>query len=200
MLFGVKGFVSSFSLFPVVWLALALVDVRWSTMQQNAINIVAQSRTDDVQECLEGALKAKLRFEVRVCRRRSGWFDLCDESRSELHTVTYDEVTESYRVVSDRLDDEQEPIALEISSRPEAIRLATSLEGLPLKFLLHEEPDLLDHKEAYLQVRTVFICRGNSSRPFTHISRVLTLGLLNNVEDRSAWEDFPLPGQARPTE
>jgi hypothetical protein len=109
-----------------------------------------------------------------------------------LHTVTYDEVTESYRVVSDRLNDEQEPIALEISSRSEAVRLVTSLENLPLSFLTREEPDMLGHSGAYVQVRTVFTCRGNSSRPFTHLSRILTFGLLNNVEERSDWFDFAL--------
>jgi len=180
------------ALFPMLVFAFSLVEVRWTTPTQNAIQVVAPERSADVQECLEDSLKAKLRFEVRVCRKRSGWVDHCDEPRSELHTVTYDEVTESYRVVSDRLDDEQEPISIEVPSRVEAVRLVTSIENLPLKFLTPEEPELLNHAEAYLQIRTVFNCRGNSSRPFTHISRILTFGLLNNVEDRSGWEDFAL--------
>lgn len=192
MVVGFAAVLRSIALLPFLSIALSLVDVRWTTIAQDAVNIVALHRGAEVLECLEDSLKAKLRFEVRVCRRRSGWVDFCEESRNELHTVTYDEVTESYRVVSDRLNDEQEPIALEISSRPEAVRLVTSLENLPLSFLTREEPDMLGHSGAYLQVRTVFTCRGNSVRPFTHISRILTFGLLNNVEDRSDWHDFAL--------
>jgi hypothetical protein len=172
--------------------------LRGIALMQDAIHIRAPHRAAEVLECLEDSLKAKLRFEVRVCRRRSGWVDFCEESRNELHTVTYDEVTESYRVVSDRLNDEQEPIALEISSRSEAVHLVTLLENLPLSFLTREEPSMLGHSRAYVQVRTVFTCRGNSSRPFTHLSRILTFGLLNNVEERSEWFDFALhqPGEA----
>lgn len=181
-----------FSVLPLFWLTLALVDVKWTTSTQDAINIAAQHRTPEILECLEESRKAKLRFEVRMCRKRSGWTDYCEEPRNELHTVTYDEVTESYRVVSDRLNDEQEPIAVEIPSRAEAVRVVTSLENMPLGFLMREEHDLHGHSAAYVQVRTAFTCRGNSSRPFAHISRILTFGILNSVEDRSEWEDFSL--------
>jgi hypothetical protein len=192
MTVGGAGLLRGFILSPILIFAFSLVEVRWTTPAQNAIQVAVPDRAAGVQGCLEDSLKARLRFEVRVCRKRSGWVDRCEEPRAELHTVTYDEVTESYRVVSDRLDDEQEPIAIEVPSRAEAVRLVTTLENLPLKFLTPLEPELLNHAGAYVQIRTVFTCRGNSSRPFTHISRILTFGLLNNVEDRSSWEDFAL--------
>jgi hypothetical protein len=177
---------------PLLPIALALVDVNWSTERQESINIVAPDREQDILSCLENSLKARLRFEVRLCRKRSGWFDHCAEPRSELHTATYDEVTESYRVVADRLNDAGEPIAVEVPTRAEAVKLVTAIEALPIAFLTRDEPEIVRHSGAYLQVRTVFMCRGNSSRPFAHISRILTLGLLNNVEDRSDWSDFTL--------
>ena len=175
---------------------LALIDVNWSTNRQESINIGAPTRAADIQECLESSLKARLRFEVRLCRKRSGWFDHCEDARSELHTATYDEVTESYRVVADRLNDDGEPISVEVPTRGEAIKLVTAIENFPMSFLTREEPEILKHSGAYLQVRTVFTCRGNSSRPFAHISRILTLGLLNNVENLSEWSDFGLHKQS----
>ncbi len=195
MLGGVVGWVQGILIAPILVGAFALVDVTWHTQQQKAINIKAQSRGSEVLECLAEELKAKLRFEIRLCRRRAGWLDFCEDSRSELHTVTYDEVTESYRVVSDRLDDEQEPISIEVPSRPEAVRLVTTVDNLKLNFLTRDEPHLTEQENSYLQIRTIFTCRGNSSRPFAHVSRFLTFGLLNTVEDRSEWEDFALHSQ-----
>lgn len=192
---GVVGWLHGVLITPIMVGAFALVDVTWHTQQQKGINIKAQHRGPEILDCLSEELKAKLRFEFRLCRRRSGWVDFCEESRSELHTVTYDEVTESYRVVSDRLDDEQEPISIEVPARPEAVRLVTTVDNLPLSFLTRDEPDITEHAKSYVQIRTVFTCRGNSSRPFAHISRIFTLGLLNNVEDRSEWEDFVLHSQ-----
>lgn len=171
---------------------LSLIDVRWSTRAQESVRISAPERNEDVQECLVNSLQAKLRFEVRLCRKRSGWMDYCKDSRSELHTVTYDEVTESYRFVSDRLNDGQDPIAIEVPDRKDAIQFATTIEALPIQFLTHSDSDMGQHPGAYLQIRTIFKCRGNSSRPFAHISRFLTFGLLNIVEDRSEWRDFIL--------
>jgi hypothetical protein len=174
------------------FLVSAIIGVRWSTPAQHGITIEAPARESDIVACLETSQQARLRFEVRVCRRRSGWLDYCEESRSELHTAQFDEVLESYRVVSDRFGDDREPTAVGVPSRTEAVRLARTLQNIPLSFLVRDEPDILNNPNAYLQVRTVFICRGGSSRPIAHLSRVLTLGIVNNVEDRSEWEDFTL--------
>ncbi len=177
---------------PLLSLALALVDIRWHGDNRKGLDITAAERRVDVAGCLEESMKARLRFEARICRRRSGWFDYCREPRFEAHTVTYDEVTESYRVVIDRLDDKQEPTAVEISSRDEAVGLVIAVEDLRLSFLAGSEIELLEDRDSYLQIRTIFSCRGNSSRPFAHISRFLTFGLLNNLEDRSEWQDLKL--------
>lgn len=184
---------------PLLSLALALVDVRWhhgdrEAGERQGIDITAPDRRGEVVRCLDESLKARLRFEARICKRRSGWFDYCRDARFEAHTVTYDELTESYRVVLDRFDDKQEPIALEIANKDEAVVLVTTVEDLRLTFLAGSEGELLENRDSYLQVRTVFTCRGNSSRPFAHISRFLTLGLLNTVEDRSDWADLNLYG------
>jgi hypothetical protein len=178
---------------------LALLQVRWSTPSEQGLRIEALDREQDIIECLESSHQARLRFEMRLCRRRSGWLDYCEEARSELHTAQFDEVTESYRVVSDRFGDESESTAVEVPARQEAVKVTRTLPNMPLSFMLRDEPSILDNPNAYLQIRTIFICRGGISRTIAHLSRVLTLGLVNNVEDRSDWEDFPLKGYQRGT-
>lgn len=173
----------------------ALLQVRWATHDRQGITIESPDREPEIIICLESSQQARLRFEIRLCRRRSGWVDHCEDSRGELHTARYDDVNESYRVVSDRFGDELEPTAVNVPSRTEAVRLTRTLQNLPLNFLLREEPELLSNSNAYLQIRTIFICRGGSSRPLAHLSRILTLGLVDTVEDRSDWEDFTLTPQ-----
>lgn len=187
--------VFSLNIAPLITLALALINVRWSTPLQHGITIEAPERQQQINECLESSLQARVRFEIRLCRRRSGWLDYCEDARSELHTAQFDEVTESYRVVSDRLDDELDSTAVGVPTRSEAVALTQTLHDMPLRFLLREEPEILSHPNVYLQIRTIFACRGGTSRTFAHLSRVLTLGLVNNVEDRSDWEDFTLTSQ-----
>ncbi len=179
---------------PVTFLIFVVgaIDVRWTTPQQTTLRIEAPDRDQQIIECLESSMQARIRFQVRLCRKRSGWLDHCEEERSEFRSAQFDEVTESYRVVSDRLGDDAEAVAVGVPTRTEAVTLVRTLNDLPLAFLLREEPEIVAHPGSYLQVRTIFVCRGGGSRPFAHLSRILTLGLVNAVEDRSEWRDFPL--------
>ncbi len=185
------GILSSIPVAFVI-LASAVLQVRWTTPAQTGLAIEAPDREEQVIECLESSMQARIRFEIRVCRKRSGWLDHCEEARSELHTAQFDEVTESYRVVSDRLGDEAEAVAVGLPTRTEAVQAVRTLREMPLEFLIREEKDILTNPTSYLQVRSIFICRGTGSRTFAHLSRILTLGLVNNVEDRSEWFDFIL--------
>lgn len=180
------------TLLSLLIFSVAMLQVRWAGHDMSSLTVVAGDREEDIRECLESSLEARLRFEARLCHRRSMWLDGCEESRSELHTVKFDDITESYRVVSDRFKDEVEPTAVSIPAKSEAVRLATTLHDIPLAFLARGESSLLTDEGAYIQVRTIFVCRGTGTRTFAHLSRIITLGLVNAVEDRSSWSDFNL--------
>lgn len=180
----------------IVSLAFATLQVRWTDHARASITVVAAERQEEILECLDEGLEARLRFEARLCHRRSMWLDGCEDARSELHTVRFDEITESYRVVSDRLQDDTEPTAVGAPAKSEALRVVTTLHDMPLEFLARERPDLLNAPDAYIQVRTIFVCRGSVNRTLAHLSRVITLGLVNAVEDRSSWSDFNLTAPA----
>jgi hypothetical protein len=177
---------------PILALVFGLIEVRWTTPENRSITIEAPERAEEVVDCLESSLQARIRFEIRVCRKRSGWLDYCEDARSELHTAQFDEVTESYRVTTDRWGDDLEPTAEGIPARTDAVRMLHTLQDLPLSFLIESEPEILSNPKAYLQVRTVFVCRGGSSRTLAHLSRIVTLGIVNNLEERSDWRDFAL--------
>jgi hypothetical protein len=120
------------------------------------------------------------------------------------HSVFFDSITESYKVVTDRLGDDVDPVAVEFPTRSDAIVAAITAENLPLSFLARDERELLRHDRAYLQARTVFACKGGVNRTVAHLSQILTFGIVNVVESDSGWMDFSVhadrdTGQ-RPTE
>lgn len=166
--------------------------VQWASPQQQSVSIVMPGLRADVDECLADGRQARVRLEIRLCRRRSTWLDHCEHARSELHTIEFDGITESYRVVSDRFGDISEATAVGLPTREQALDQTLRSEGLPLSFLAREAPHLLSDPGAYVSARTIFRCRGASHRTFAHLSRFLTLGLVNAVESTSDWADFPL--------
>lgn len=185
---------------PLIVAALALAEpflsVDWTSSDRQGVNVVVPGLRGSVQECLAEGNQARVRFEFRLCRKRGAWLDRCEYARSELHTVEYDGITETYRVVSDRYGDVSEATAVGVPNREEAAEQVLRTENLPLSFLVREDPEILAHPGAYLSVRTIFRCKGASSRTFAHLSQFLTLGLVNVVESTSDWEDFSLRPEA----
>jgi hypothetical protein len=184
-------------LLPFVVLVSALtlppIEVRWSEpAKRDAITIRGHEVVEDVLGCLDRSKQARVRFEARLCSRQSVWFDSCELLRSELHTVEFDSITESYRVVTDRYGDEQDRLAVGIPLLREAIRATTTVESLSLSFLARDARDLLNSQDTYLQVRTVFSCKGAVNRTFARLSQVVTLGIVNVIESTSDWSDFDL--------
>jgi len=169
----------------------------WSSPEKDAVTIRSAGWEESALECLESGKQARVRFEARLCRRRAAWLDRCESSRSEVHTLEYDGITESYRLVADRFGDVPEATAVGIPSREEAVRELLRSESLPLAFLGREEPELVQNRASYLSVRTIFRCKGTSSRTFAHLSRLLTFGVLDVVESRSDWHEFALFPEGR---
>ena len=166
--------------------------VQWASPEHKSVSIAVPGLQGNVDECLAEGRQARIRLEIRLCRKRSAWLDHCEYARSELHTVEFDGITESYRVVSDRFGDVSEATAVGLPVREDAVNQVLRSESLPLAFLARETPGLLADRAAYISVRTIFRCKGASSRTFAHLSLFLSLGLVNTVESTSEWSDFPL--------
>ena len=178
--------------------------VHWVDSSMTSVTIRATGVQEEMAECLEAGREAKLRFEMRLCRKRSSWLDACAQERTQHHSVSFDSITESYKVVTDRLGDEADPVAVEIPSQKDAIVATVTAENLPLSFLARDEENILSHDRAYLQARTGFVCKGSVNRTVAHLSQILTFGIVNVVESDSGWMDFSVhpkeSGEPRLTE
>jgi hypothetical protein len=164
--------------------------VHWVDSSMRAVTIRAKGVEEEINDCLEAGREVKLRFEMRMCRKRSSWLDACAAERTMHHSVSFDSITESYKVVTDRLGDDVDPVSVEIPSRKDSIVATVTAENVPLSFLARDETGLLHHDRAYLQARTVFVCKGSVNRTVAHLSQILTFGIVNVVESESGWMDF----------
>lgn len=164
--------------------------VNWVDSTMTSITLRATGVEQEMAECLDAGREAKLRFEMRLCRKRTSWLDACAQERTQHHSVSFDSITESYKVVSDRLGDDVDPVAVEVPSQKDAITATITADKLPLSFLARDEDDLLGHDRAYLQARTVFVCKGSVNRTVANLSQILTFGIVNVVESDSGWMDF----------
>jgi hypothetical protein len=178
----------------VAALAQPFFGVYWASLEHRAVTVKAYGFEQNVKECLDASMEAKIRYEIQICRRRTAWFDSCVEPRTENHSIAFDSITESYRVVVDRHGDEAEPSMVGIPSRAEAVVDMITLEAVSLSHLSRDEVRLLSEGARYVQIRGVFSCKGSVNRTIARLSHFLTFGLVNVVESDSGWFDFALDG------
>lgn len=170
----------------------AFFRVHWTDSSRSAVSITAEGLRPAIEECLDSGRLAKVRFEMRMCRKRSSWLDACSTERSELHAIDYDIITESYRVVSDLHGDGSDPVAVGFPNRASAVDSTIVMPKVELAFLSRGDSELLNHERNYLQVRTVLLCRGSVNRLLAHLSQIVTFGIVNVKEEGSDWFDFPI--------
>jgi len=183
-------FTRAFFVIGLFALESSYFQVQWVNSSQQGVTVRASGIVHEVEECLESGREAKLRIEARLCRRRESWFDACAEQRTQHHSVSYDSITESYKVVTDRLGDDADPVSVGMPSRNDAVAATVRADNIPLSFLAREDTELLSHERAYLQARVVFVCKGGVNRTVAQLSQILTFGLVNVVESDSGWIDF----------
>lgn len=179
--------------------AASFFKVQWVDPSMNALTIRASGSEEEVAACLDSSREAKLEFEMRLCRRRGSWLDACADVHTEKRSVSFDSISESYRVVSDRIGDGEDPVARGVQSKRDAVTAAVTAEDVPLALLEKGKEGISKHPRAYIQFRAVFTCKGSVNRTFARLSQILTLGLVNVIESDSGWIDFvvqPSPAPA----
>jgi hypothetical protein len=179
-------------LISVAFAADSALSVHWTNRDHRSVDVRALNLEERLVECLESSRQARVRFEMQLCRRRAAWFDSCSDTRPWVQTIEFDAITESYKILTDRWRDDEEPIAVGIPARTEALRTVSSVEAVSVRELADGDSRLLLSDRSYIRARSIYSCRGGANRTLGGLSQLLTFGLLNVVESDSPWIDFDI--------
>lgn len=179
------------TLLGLVVVVLGDVRMYWGETARQSVTLDASSvSVDGVERCVDSGREARFRFEMRGCRRRVGWFDSCGKESIWTKTVQYDPITESFKLVTDMLDDDGDPVSVGIPNRQEAFRKVTLLEAIPLGSLTVGGKPIPDASRGYFAARVIFQCKGLVSRTWSRLSTALTFGLVDVGFTDTGWRDF----------
>lgn len=169
--------------------------VKWITPGSFDILSVSVRGTDEVAaQCLKSGLELRYRYELRICREASFWYDRCGSNRVIVRSVQFDPITETFKLVRDRLGDENDPEVTSTDQEGVAIHSLSSINRLVLSDLFADDSDLLKESRKYMQVRLLTQCKGVSSRTVEKLSYFLSLGMLRTNGFDSGWISFKLEG------
>lgn len=174
-------------------LTLPELSVTWSRPGAYDAVMVSVRGFDQVSEqCFKSGLELRYRYELRVCRTASFWYDRCGSNRIIMRSSQWDPTHETFKVISDRLGDAKEPEVVTYTD-PEAARRRLSLiNQISLSETFATDADLLAERRRYLQVRLLTQCKGVSNQTVERLSYFLSLGMVRTNGFDSGWISFNL--------
>lgn len=185
-------FLKSLSLTLLIFAAPALV-VNWTTPDKVAFNVEFDTSQDAcIQQHRKDGFELKYRFYIRACQKRLSWSDKCWEPITEIHDLKFDPVSEKYRVLVDRLKDNQEPHASTYDTQIDAEKAFSSIKEFPVELLEQsaEGVSLVENERMYLSVRFVSRCQGDVARVLSWIPYLFTFGIIERDSYDSGWVNF----------
>ena len=167
------------------------VQVNWTNANHTGIAVSAEGQNDFISQCIEGGLKVRYRFDMRLCRSRTMWFPDCGPTRTETRSMQYDPISQQYNVTVDTYHDNEAPHSVVVGTAKDALAIAESVRRLPLA-QLPSAGARFEKKGAYVAVRAVAECKGESSGIFERIPLILSFGLIDSSVSDSGWVNFDL--------
>lgn len=161
-------------------LAMPTLSMNWKDQKKSDLVIKLDGTTNSEAECLKNGLTVAYRYEFQFCRRRSWWVDSCSDQITEIRTLQYEPISESYFVSVDRLGD-SEPQQQSMSLSKEEALSEVGHTDLAIK-----------QNSTYVQARVRYTCKGDGSPVLDRISNIISLGLVSLGTYQSDWIDFYL--------
>jgi len=155
-------------------------EVKWVDEEKTGVNINSTDpKVTSFRECVSKGFSTENKFEVRLCKPRSLWFDKCDEVLTLLKQVGKDPISGKLSLLVDVLGDGEDPEERSLQSEEDALEALRSSGLVPIS---------LEGRK--LSVRVTETCKGSYSSTVRRISRILSLGVIEFRGDTSGWIEF----------
>ena len=166
--------------------------INWSKKRNKQFLDVKLTGEDPLfAQCLNSGLNLQYQYELKLCRRRSLWFDSCNKTRKAIFRLHLDSATGMYSFVGDLLGDQLQPEKDQFDSEDAAKGRIRAIIRYPME-LLTGQVEEVDLNNTYLSVKVLSDCYGKRGQLASNISRVLTLGLVQVQGFDTGWIDFTL--------
>lgn len=179
-------------LFSALFLLFPALDVNWSSTP-GVVRIAFRGEDEFINRCAQSGLEVRYEFEIKLCRERGLWFDVCAESLREIRTFRYDPISESYLLRRDRLGDSLPPVT---DAAPDRQRAFQFVQSTTVTIDVMESPPGFSRgaRGDYLAVRSHARCRSEQSGTFERLSSILSFGIVGPGILESGWVRYNLEG------
>lgn len=136
----------------------------------------------------------KYRFLVEGCQPGVILGPRCGSTIVEVHKVRFDPITESYKVTTDRHDDDFEPRSVTFNTAEEAVEFASKIESITSETVRarSQRVRFKDNPDVFLRARVIAECKSSFERKVSWLPYLLTFGIIERSNYDSGWYNFNL--------
>jgi hypothetical protein len=163
--------------------------------QGDQLTFILEGADSLMERCINAGLELRTRFDLELCKTRSLWFDECKRPRTETRGVSFDPISQTFKLVKDRMDDGTPPATLHLSALEEVLSLAGRTDDLSVQFLSHDDPPFAESHRASIRFHAKAYCHGDGG--MDSLLERLSFGLLQAERYDSGWRSIPLRGMLR---
>ena len=170
---------------------MTVPDVQMKLNRENeSLSIKIVGRDELLGQCIKSGFVLKYNFEAQLCSKRLLWFDHCEEKRLIRHALSYDSITDRYRLDTEYVGHYQSKDSEYYDSLPEAQRALAQLKELPLEYVVPKSSASLYDENAYFDVKVTSECSEGKVHILQDLSYILTLGMYRVTGFDTGWISF----------
>ncbi|MCB0340035.1 MAG: DUF4390 domain-containing protein, partial [Bdellovibrionales bacterium] len=115
--------------------------VQWATPKQKEVTVKVNPEIQrDLIKIVSDGLRVKYRIQLKLCFKRSAWFDHCFDERKQVNEIKFDPVSENYLVTTDLFDDGADPKVESFTDFEQALIAFSSVDGIEIRSLNRDRP------------------------------------------------------------
>lgn len=163
------------------------------TVQETAGTVrgILQGRNEFMEQCVQGGLELRFKYEFSICRRRSFWFDHCTDTRSEIVGLRYEPVSAVYVVTRDRLGDATGPQVHRHIALDSAFGESSEMAPMSEVFLTDGSSEF-SRGRRYARGKVIVWCKQEKDQTLEHLAEGLSFGLARSNRFDSGIQELPL--------
>ncbi|MCI5066719.1 hypothetical protein MRY87_13440 [bacterium] len=180
----------------------ARITVQWSPrpaglslFRDRSFSVLFPLSTRETRECIDAGLELEHRFLFRLCRQVNGFTTDCRTTKRVVHNLSYDPIQDAYRIMKDRLDDQEDPTLSSHRVFDDSLGEASLVRELPIWYVLdsqEDDPPLLGNGNWSIGMRVRTTCKGEMREFLADLSYFVSFGIIDIYGTDSGCEYFRL--------
>jgi hypothetical protein len=171
------------------------ISLDWKGGESHEFQFIFREASEPCKdELVKGSREVQYRFMIQGCDSSPLLGRDCGRVIREIHHIRFDPITESYKVMTDRLGDDFEPRSVTFKTIDEALGFAQRIDSVTFETIRARSPGIKfeGNAKAFIRAKVIAECKDSLGEVLSWIPHIITLGIIDRTDYDSGWYNFSI--------